>query len=41
MRRYLPLLIVAIGLYPKPILDRMEPAARQFVESVRPTGGAR
>jgi len=28
--------IVWIGVYPKPILDRMEPAARQFIESVRP-----
>src|SRR5437667_2242743 len=27
--------IVWIGVYPKPILDRMEPAARQFIESVR------
>src|SRR3989475_11357800 len=30
--------IVWIGVYPKPILDRMEPAARQFIESVRPPG---
>src|SRR3989442_2104814 len=27
--------IVWIGVYPKPILDRMEPTARQFIESVR------
>src|SRR5438309_5656519 len=33
----LPLLgcIVVIGVYPAPILRRMEPAARQFVQSVR------
>src|SRR5947208_6172070 len=30
--------IVWIGVYPKPILDRMEPAARQFIESVRLQG---
>jgi NADH-quinone oxidoreductase subunit M len=28
--------IVWIGVYPKPILERMEPAARRFVEGVRP-----
>jgi len=28
--------ILWIGVYPKPILDRMEPSARQFIESVRP-----
>src|SRR5438128_6094316 len=34
----IPLLagIVWIGVYPKPILDRMEPAARQFIQSVQP-----
>ena len=34
----LPLLvcIVWIGIYPKPFLRRMEPSARQFIESVRP-----
>ncbi|MGH7699262.1 MAG: complex I subunit 4 family protein [Gemmatimonadales bacterium] len=32
--------ILWIGVYPKPILDRMEPAARRFVELVRPAGGA-
>jgi NADH-quinone oxidoreductase subunit M len=36
----IPLLagIVWIGVYPKPILRRMEPAARQFIQSVRPPG---
>jgi NADH-quinone oxidoreductase subunit M len=36
----IPLLagIVWIGVYPKPILQRMEPAARQFIQSVRPPG---
>ncbi|MGH7567949.1 MAG: complex I subunit 4 family protein [Gemmatimonadales bacterium] len=28
--------ILWIGVYPKPILDRMEPSARQFIESVKP-----
>ncbi|HEX9704935.1 MAG TPA: NADH-quinone oxidoreductase subunit M [Gemmatimonadales bacterium] len=28
--------VVWIGVYPKPILDRMEPSTRRFVESVRP-----
>ncbi|HXF95561.1 MAG TPA: hypothetical protein VNI61_05615, partial [Gemmatimonadales bacterium] len=28
-----------IGLYPKPILQRMEPAARRFIETVRPGPG--
>jgi NADH-quinone oxidoreductase subunit M len=28
--------IVWIGVYPKPILDRMEPSARAFIQSVRP-----
>ncbi len=28
--------ILWIGVYPKPILERMEPSARQFIESVRP-----
>ena len=28
--------ILWIGLYPKPILDRMEPAARQFLEAAQP-----
>jgi len=34
----IPLLagIVWIGVYPKPILRRMEPAARQFIQSIRP-----
>ncbi|PYP73726.1 MAG: Fe-S-binding domain-containing protein [Gemmatimonadetes bacterium] len=34
----IPLLagIVWIGVYPKPILERMEPAARQFIQSVQP-----
>ena len=34
----IPLLvcIVWIGVYPKPFLTRMEPAARQFIEQVRP-----
>src|SRR5256884_3776316 len=32
--------IVWIGVYPKPILDRMEPAARQFIGSVRLPGPA-
>jgi len=34
----LPLLvaIVWIGVYPRPFLDRMEPAARRLVETVRP-----
>jgi NADH-quinone oxidoreductase subunit M len=33
----IPLLacIVWIGVYPKPILKRMEPAARHFIEQVR------
>jgi len=33
-----PLLICIlwIGVYPKPILRRMEPATRQFVESIKP-----
>ncbi len=33
----LPLLagIVWIGIYPKPFLDRMEPAAQHFIDSVR------
>src|SRR2546426_2193460 len=30
--------IVWIGVYPKPVLDRMEPPARPFIESVRPPG---
>src|SRR5213083_654029 len=30
--------IVWIGVYPKPFLQRMEPSARQFIESVRPPG---
>jgi NADH-quinone oxidoreductase subunit M len=29
--------IVWIGVYPKPLLERMEPAARQLIEQVRPT----
>src|SRR5712691_10548176 len=35
----IPLLagIVWIGVYPKPILERMEPAARQFIQSVQTT----
>ena len=33
--------IVWIGVYPKPILDRMEPSARRFVESVRPAAPTR
>ena len=35
----IPLLagIVWIGVYPKPILERMEPAARQLIQSVQPT----
>jgi NADH-quinone oxidoreductase subunit M len=28
--------IVWIGIYPKPLLDRMEPAARAFIQSVQP-----
>ena len=28
--------ILWIGIYPKPFLRRMEPSARQFIESVRP-----
>ncbi len=34
----IPLLagIIWIGVYPKPILERMEPAARQFIQSVQP-----
>jgi NADH-quinone oxidoreductase subunit M len=32
--------ILWIGIYPKPILDRMEPSARHFIETVRPGGGA-
>ena len=28
--------IVWIGLYPKPILERMEPAARAFIQSAQP-----
>ena len=27
-----------IGLYPKPILERMEPAAQHFIDTVRPAG---
>jgi NADH-quinone oxidoreductase subunit M len=36
----IPLLagIVWIGVYPKPILRRMEPAARQFIQSIHPPG---
>ena len=30
--------IVWIGVYPQPILRRMEPAAQQFVQSVRASG---
>src|SRR3989454_71489 len=38
----IPLLagIVWIGVYPKPILERMEPAARQFIQSVQPGAAA-
>src|SRR5881296_4230295 len=32
--------IVWIGVYPKPILDRMEPAALQFIQSVRASAAA-
>jgi NADH:ubiquinone oxidoreductase subunit 4 (subunit M) len=32
--------IVWIGLYPQPILRRMEPAARQFVQTVRSSAAA-
>ena len=32
--------IVWIGVYPTPFLQRMEPSARQFIESVRPAPGA-
>jgi NADH-quinone oxidoreductase subunit M len=28
--------IVWLGVYPKPVLERMEPAARQLIETVRP-----
>ena len=27
-----------IGLYPKPILDRMEPAAQHLIDTLRPPG---
>jgi NADH-quinone oxidoreductase subunit M len=30
--------IVWLGLYPKPVLERMEPSSRKFVESVMPGG---
>src|SRR2546422_21871 len=38
----IPLLagIVVIGVYPKPILERMEPATRQFIQSVQPGAAA-
>ena len=40
----LPLLacIVWIGLYPKPVLERMEPAAQHLIDTVKPAplGGA-
>ena len=32
--------IVWIGVYPKPILQRMEPSARQLVQSVRANAAA-
>jgi NADH-quinone oxidoreductase subunit M len=32
--------IVWLGLFPGPVLRRMEPATRQFVENVRPVGNA-
>jgi NADH-quinone oxidoreductase subunit M len=33
--------IVWIGVYPTPLLRRMEPSAQHFIESVRPAPGAR
>jgi hypothetical protein len=37
----LPLIvgIVWLGLYPKPVLDRMEPASRRFLEAAAPGVG--
>jgi NADH-quinone oxidoreductase subunit M len=32
--------IVWIGVYPAPLLRRMEPSAQRFIESVRPAPGA-
>jgi len=31
--------IVWIGVYPAPLLRRMEPSAQRFIESVRPAPG--
>jgi NADH-quinone oxidoreductase subunit M len=38
----LPLIvgIVWLGLFPGPVLRRMEPAARRFVEAVQPFAGS-
>jgi NADH:ubiquinone oxidoreductase subunit 4 (subunit M) len=37
----LPLIvgIVWLGLYPKPVLERMEPASRRFLEAAAPGVG--
>src|SRR5204863_8984384 len=32
--------IVWLGVYPAPVLRRMEPSAQRFIETVRPAAGA-